>query len=210
MFKDRKAAGLALAAKLSAYQNAAGLVLAVPKGGVPVAYYVAHELGFPLDIVLVKKIGHPNNKEYAIGAASLTDHVVTRNIGIPESYIEAELARIRVRLTAMRKQFLGDRAPANLEGKTVIVVDDGAATGHTLLQTVGVIKKQHPAKIVVAVPVASRDAADLLSREADEVVACLVPENFYSVGAYYENFPDVSDAEVSFYLDKLQRLRKAS
>lgn len=209
MFKDRTAAAHLLASKLGNYKNAAGVVLAVPRGGVPVAYIIARELGFPLDIVLIKKIGHPDNKEYAIGAASLTDYVVTPHPEVSESYIQQEVVRIRTRLEAMHKQFLDDRAPITLAGKTVIVVDDGAATGHTLLRTIGVIKKQHPAKVVVAVPVASRSAADLLSREADEVVTCLIPPDFYGVGAYYENFREVSDEEVGFYLDKLDRLRKA-
>ncbi|MGN6395609.1 MAG: phosphoribosyltransferase [Mucilaginibacter sp.] len=209
MFKDRTAAGHLLAEKLSSYKNAPGLVLAVPRGGVPVAYCIARELGFPMDIILVKKIGHPNNKEYAIGAASLTDYVVTPHPDVSASYIEEEVARIRTRLTIMRQKFLGDREPADISGKTVIVVDDGAATGHTLLSTIDVIKKGKPAKIIVAVPVASRPAARLLAGAADEVVTCLTPDYFYGVGAYYENFKQVSDDEVAFYLDKFNRLSKA-
>lgn len=208
MFKDRTAAGRLLAAKLNKYKADAGVVLAVPRGGVPVAYYVATELGFPLDIVLIKKIGHPNNKEYAIGAASLTDYTVTPHAGVTDAYITQELQHIRNRLKTMRQQFLGDRKPESLEGKTVIVIDDGAATGHTLLRTLSVIRKGKPAKIVAAVPVASKNAAQLLAQEADEVITCLIPDDFYGVGAYYDNFDEVSDEEVSFYLDKLSRLHK--
>jgi len=210
MFKDRTAAGQMLAAKLNSYKNDPGVVLAVPRGGVPVAYYVARELGFPLDIVLVKKIGHPDNKEYAIGAASLTDYVVNPQAGVAQTYIENELLHIRRRLTEMRERFLAGRAPADLRGKTVIVVDDGAATGQTLLSTLAMIKKSRPAKIVVAVPVASGKAAQLLIKEADEVVACLIANDFYGVGAFYDNFNEVTDEEVLFYLDKLARLRQAS
>lgn len=208
MFKDRIAAGQLLAAKLSQYKGDTGVILAVPRGGVPVAYYIARELGFPLDIVLIKKIGHPSNKEYAIGAASLTDYVVTPHAGVTDAYIGQELQRIRERLKMMRRRFLGDREPVSLEGKTVIVVDDGAATGHTLLSTLSVIKKGKPAQIIVAVPVASKNAVQLLSEEADEVITCLIPNDFYGVGAYYDNFAQVSDEEVSFYLDKLHRLNK--
>ncbi|MCQ6958741.1 phosphoribosyltransferase [Mucilaginibacter aquariorum] len=209
MFKDRTAVGHLLAAKLGVYKTVPGVVLAVPCGGVPVAYYVAKELGLPLDLVLVKKIGHPNNKEYAIGAASLTDHVVVPQPDVPASYIEQELLRIRKRLAEMSRKFRGDAAAINLAGKTVIVIDDGAATGQTLLRTLSLIKKSQPAKVVVALPVASRPAMQILEKEADEVVVCLIPSDFYGVGAYYENFTEVSDDEVSYYLDKLNRLQRA-
>ncbi|QHS55340.1 phosphoribosyltransferase [Mucilaginibacter sp. 14171R-50] len=210
MFRDRTAAGHLLADKLSAYKKESGVVLAVPRGGVPVAYHVAKELRFPLDIVLIKKIGHPNGKEYAIGAASLTDYVVIPQQGVSQAYLEQELTGIRRRLAEMRKKFQGDAEPVDIKGKTVIVIDDGAATGHTLLRTLELIKKSRPAKVVVAIPVASAPAIKLLKDEADEVIACLVPPDFYGVGAYYDNFDEVSDDEVSFYLDKLHRLQKTA
>ena len=208
MFKDRIHAGQTLAEKLGVYKGRPGVVLAVPRGGVPLAYYVARELGFPLDIVLVKKIGHPEQKEYAIGAASLTDYVITPHPHVSQAYVDAELKRIRKRLTEMRQKFMGDRQPVDLSGKTVIIVDDGAATGQTLRRTLDVIKKSQPEKVIVAIPVASAEAVQLLKHDADEVIACLIPPKFYGVGAYYENFNEVSDEEVSFYLDKLSRLRK--
>lgn len=209
MFKDRTQAGKLLAAKLQKYKNDPGLVLAVPRGGVPVAYQVARELGFPLEVVLTKKIGHPNHKEYAIGAASLTDHFVIPHRDVPPAYIERELTAIRARLKEMSQKFMGDHEPEKLEGKTVIVIDDGVATGNTLLSTIGVIKKGKPAKLVIAVPIASREALIKLHKEADEVIALLVPEEFYGVGAFYEHFNEVSDDEVQFYLGKLGRLKKA-
>lgn len=109
----------------------------------------------------------------------------------------------------MYKRFMGDKEPESLEGKTVIVIDDGIATGNTVLGTVNVLRKSKPAKIVIGVPVASRSAVQKLSKEVDEVVAVLIPDEFYGVGAFYEDFEQVSDEEVMFYLDKLRELRKA-
>ena len=209
MFRDRIEAGLLLAAKLKKYKNDAGIVLAVPRGGVPVAYSVAMELGFPIEVILTKKIGHPMNKEYAIGAASLTDHFIIPHDDVSDQYVERELQHIRARLREMYKRFMGDKEPESLEGKTVIVIDDGIATGNTVLGTVNVLRKSKPAKIVIGVPVASRSAVQKLSKEVDEVVAVLIPDEFYGVGAFYEDFEQVSDEEVMFYLDKLRELRKA-
>lgn len=209
MFQDRIEAGLLLAEKLKKYKNQRGIVLAVPRGGVPVGYAVAKELGLPLEVVLTKKIGHPDNKEYAIGAASLTDYFVIPHENVTDRYIENELREIRSRLNKMHQQFMGDRQPENLTGKTVIVIDDGIATGNTLLGTVNVLRKSNPRKIVIGVPVASSSAVERLSKEVDEVVAVLVPDEFYGVGAFYEDFEQVSDEEALFYLDKLRELKKA-
>lgn len=208
MFRDRIEAGLLLATKLKKYKNDPGIVLAVPRGGVPVAYAVASELGFPIEVILTKKIGHPLNKEYAIGAASLTDHFVIPQENVSQEYINQELLRIRSRLKEMYKRFMGDKEPENLEGKTVIVIDDGIATGNTLMGTVNVLRKSKPGKIVIGVPVASQSAVQRLSKEVDEVVAVMIPEEFYGVGAFYKDFTQVSDEEVLFYLDKLRELRK--
>lgn len=209
MFRDRIEAGLLLAAKLKKYKNDQGIVMAVPRGGIPVAYVIAKELGFPIEVILTKKIGHPMNKEYAIGAASLTDYFIIPHENVSEEYIENELQRIRSRLKEMYAKFMGDKEPENLKGKTVIVIDDGIATGNTLLGTVNVLRKSEPGKIIIAVPVASASAVQKLSKEVDEVVAVLIPEEFYGVGAFYEDFEQVSDEEVMFYLDKLRELRKA-
>lgn len=209
MFHDREEAGVLLAAKLKKYKNEPGIVLAVPRGGVPVAYAVAKELGFPIEMILTKKIGHPMNKEYAIGAASLTDYFIVPHENVTEKYIEQELLRVRKRLKQMYTRFMGDKEPENLKGKTVLVIDDGIATGNTLLGTVNVLRKSNPGKIVIGVPVASKNAVQKLSKEVDEVVAVLIPEEFYGVGAFYEDFEQVSDEEVMFYLDKIRGLRKA-
>ena len=209
MFKDRIEAGVLLAAKLKKYRNDTGVILAVPRGGVPVAYAVARELGFPIDVVLTKKVGHPMNKEYAIGAASLTDYFIIPHEKVSEQYIDQELKNIRIRLREMYKRFMGDKEPEKLEGKTVIVIDDGIATGNTILGTVHVLRKSNPRKIIIGVPVASDSAVRKLSKEVDEIVTVLIPEEFYGVGAFYEDFEEVSDEEVMFYLDRLRELRKA-
>lgn len=210
MFRDRLEAGSILAEKLKKYKDDPGIVLAVPRGGVPVAYAVAKDLGFPVDIVLTKKIGHPENEEYAIGAASLTDYFVIADKSVSEEYIEQELLRIRKRLKEMQDRFMGDRKPESLKGKTVIIVDDGIATGNTMIGTVNVLRKSNPGKIVIAVPVAPQSALQKLSKIADDVIAVLTPGQFYGVGGYYEDFEQVTDQQVMYYLDKLREMKKAS
>lgn len=209
MFKDRLQAGAMLAAKLNKFKNENGIVLAIPRGGIPVAYAVAKELGYPLEVVLTKKIGHPMNKEYAIGAASLTDHFIIPHENVTQEYIDNELKKVRSRLKEMYHKFMGDKEPESISGKTVIVIDDGIATGNTLLGTVNVLRKSKPAKIIIGVPVASERAVEMLSDEVDEVIAVLVPEEFFGVGAFYEDFEQVSDEEVLYYLDKLKEFKKA-
>ena len=209
MFTDRIEAGILLAAKLKKYKDEPGIVLAVPRGGVPVAYAVAIELDFPVEVVLTKKIGHPMNKEYAIGAASLTDYFVEPHENVSEAYIQQELIRIRKRLGEMYARFMGEEKPANLEGKTVIIVDDGIATGNTILSTIQVLRKSNPGKIIIAVPVAAQSAVDKISRVADEVITVITPHIFQGVGAFYKDFSQVSDEEVIFYLNRLREFKKA-
>ena len=208
MFRDRIEAGLLLADKLKKYKTDPGIVLAVPRGGVPVAYAVTRELGFPIEVILTKKIGHPMNKEYAIGAASLTDYFIVPHDGVTEEYIQQELLRVRSRLREMYTRFMGDKEPENLKGKTVIIIDDGIATGNTLMGTVNVLRKSNPGKIVIGVPVASKSAVQKLAKEVDEVIVVMIPEEFYGVGAFYEDFEQVSDEEVVHYLNKLRELKK--
>jgi putative phosphoribosyl transferase len=209
MFKNRLDAGYQLAEKLKKYRNDPAIVLAIPRGGVPVAYIIAKELGFPIEIVLTKKIGHPLNKEYAIGAASLQDYFVIPHEGVSDIYIQKELTRIRNRLKEMYTRFMGNDDPQPLEGKTILVIDDGIATGNTLLGTINILKKSKPGKIVIAVPVAPKSAIQMLSKEVAEVVTVISPSEFTGVGAFYEDFKQVTDEEVLFYLDKLSALRKA-
>jgi putative phosphoribosyl transferase len=204
MFQDRIDAGLALSRQLLHYKDADGIILAIPRGGVPVAYPVAHILRLPLDIILSKKIGHPLHKEFAIGAVSLTDRVISPNIQVSQQYIDEETVQIRKRLREMYQQYRGQQQPASVVNKIVILIDDGIATGHTMLSTVEMIKKESPKKVVVAVPVASEQAAQMLSETADEFVAVWIPEFFRSVGEFYEAFTQVSDEEVISFLTPAQ------
>jgi predicted phosphoribosyltransferase len=208
MFRNRIDAGLLLAEKLKKYKNSEGIVLAVPRGGVPVAYAVAKKLGLPLEVILTKKIGHPGNTEYAFGAASLTDYFVVPHDDVTEDYIGSEVKRVQARLREMYENYMGNEPPLSPEGKTVIAIDDGIATGNTLLGTVNLLRKSNPAKIVVAAPVASESAVKKLSAVADEVVILSVPGYFYGVGAWYEDFEQVNDEEVMYYLDKIRNQEK--
>ncbi|TAN10976.1 MAG: phosphoribosyltransferase [Chitinophagaceae bacterium] len=208
MFHDRIEAGLALAEELKKYKNDPVLILAIPRGGVPVAYVVARELGFPLDILLTKKIGHPANKEYAIGAASLTDSYIVPHPHVSEKYTEGQIIRIREKLQDMYKKFMGDKEPEDIKGKTLIVIDDGIATGNTLTTTINMLRKEKPGKIVIAVPVASPASLQRLSQEVDEVICLWVAESFPGVGAFYEDFSQVSDEDVVYYLSKLDGEKK--
>jgi predicted phosphoribosyltransferase len=209
MFRNRTEAGMLLALRLQKYQNDPGVILAVPRGGVPVAYEVAKELGFPLEVILTKKIGHPMNPEYAIGAASLSDYFVVPHDIVSQDYIDNEVLKIRKKLKEMYVKFMGNKEPEDLKGKTVIVIDDGVATGNTLLSTIDVIRKSDPAKIVIAVPVAPESAVSKLSKAVDDVVVVMIPESFYGVGSFYEDFEQVNDEEVIYYLNKLREFKKA-
>ena len=205
MFYDRIDAGLALAMRLKKFSNEPGVVLAVPRGGIPIAYVVAKELGFPLDILLTKKIGHPSNKEYAIGAVSLSDAYIIPHKDVTTEYIENETEKIRERLREIYRKFKGNDQPINLKGKTVIVIDDGIATGNTLMATIKMLKKSNPGKLIIAAPVASESAVEKLSLLVDEVICLLIPTLFYGVGAFYENFEQLTDEDVMKYLDELRK-----
>ena len=210
MFFDRIHAGELLAAELKKYKNDPGVVLAVPRGGVPIAYMVAKKLDWPLDLLLTKKIGHPLNGEYAIGSVSLTDRLITPHEGVSQTYIDRETEKIRLRLREMYKKFMGDKEPVSIKNKTVIVIDDGMATGNTLMSTINMLRQGGPGKIIVAVPVASSSAYQKISNVVDEIICLLVPEYFAGVGAFYENFEQVTDDEVLYYLDKMKALKKIS
>jgi len=195
MFKDRKDAGIQLAKKLIGYKNKNVVVLAIPRGGLPLGAIVAEALNAPLDIVLTKKIGHPLNKEFAIGAVSLQGKYVANSAEATHSYIEEETRRIRKILRQRQDQYYKNFAPKILKDKIVIVVDDGVATGSTILATVSLIKEEEPSKIVVAFPVGSSSAINRLynSPFIDEVVCIEVPKHFNAVGQFYRNFNPVLD-----------------
>ncbi|WP_303311922.1 phosphoribosyltransferase [Hymenobacter sp. BT730] len=197
MFLNRHDAAVQLAEKLRKYRGQDGIVLAIPRGGVPLGAVIAQHLGFPLEVALSKKIGHPNNREYAIGSVTLDGSVVNENAaGVPVRYIEEETTRIQAKLRENFHLFMGGRTPTNLHGKTVILVDDGIATGHTIVSIVQAIRHSQPAKLIVAVPVAPPQAAHRLRPLVDEYVCLLQPQDFMAVGQFYVDFEQVSDEEV--------------
>lgn len=195
-FKDRHEAGSLLADKMNQYRASDAVILAIPRGGVPVGYEMAKLLELPLDIALSKKIGHPYNKEYAIGSVSLDSAVIRDRRGVSEEYISNEIIRIRESLEKQYRLFMDDRKPVNTKNKTVIIVDDGIATGSTILSTIEMLRKNGHKNIVVAVPVLPRSAVSKLTDAANELVFLISPSDFIAVGAYYEDFTQVTDAEV--------------
>lgn len=207
MFHDRRDAAARLARELRRYRGRRdAVVLAIPRGGLPIGGVLASELGLGLDVILTKKIGHPYNPEFAIGAVSLTgeihDEELARREGISPGWIAGEVARIRGSLRERCRLYRGDEPPPAVAGKTVILTDDGAATGRTLLAAIGLLRGEGASRIVVAIPVAPPDAVELLEREADEVVCLEVPSSFMAIGEFYEDFSQVTDAEAAAILRK--------
>lgn len=204
MFKDRIEAGMQLADKLLPHKNGPLIILAIPRGGLPIGAMVAKGLNAPLDVALTKKIGHPYQKEFAIGAVSLEDMVLADNVAVSEEYISKETTRIREILKARHQRYYQHTSPQDLKNKTIIVVDDGIATGNTLLATIAMVKKQEPAKIIVGIPVAPGSGIQLLKSnpDVDEVVCLREPVNFRAVGQFYEQFPQVSDEEAVQWLEQ--------
>ena len=205
MFKDRIDAGTQLADKLQRFKNQDVVILAIPKGGLPIGAIVAPSLNAPLDVALSKKIGHPYNKEYAIGAVGLKDTILTDAMGVTKGYIKEETQRIRQKLTRLHNQYYRNRTPQKLQAKTIIIIDDGIATGNTILVTVALVHRQNPKKIVVAVPVAPDSAIHTLhdSPLIDEIVCLHSSDDFQAVEEYYENFPQVSEQEALLLMESL-------
>jgi putative phosphoribosyl transferase len=206
-YQDRHDAGKELAQLLGAYAHHPGmLVLALPRGGVPVGYEVAEALGVPLDVFVVRKLGVPGHEELAMGAIATGDVTVLnedvlRNLQIPPRIIEAVLAAERQELENRERLYRDDRPPPDVRGRTVILVDDGLATGSTMRAAIEALKPQGPARIVVAVPVAARQTCDQLRAEVDDVICALTPEAFYAVGLWYEDFTPTTDQEVRDLLE---------
>jgi len=209
-FANRYEAAMLLAIKLEKYKTEEGVILAVPRGGVPLGYYLAKHLGLALDLLMTKKLGHPANPEFAIGAVGIESEIIEEAYQIPKEYIQRQTNRIRQELKERYKKFMGDREPSVLKNKIVIVVDDGVATGRTILATLKMLRSKEPKKLVVAVPVASRDAAEKIKREVDDFVCLHAPEVFLGVSRFYEDFEQTSDDEVKELLKELNARGKAA
>lgn len=210
LFEDRRDAGKKLAAELEEFRGADGVILALPRGGAVVGFEVATALQLPLDVFISRKIGAPGNPELAVGAVAEIDGVWTDQdamalLGVSEQYIQQEADRQRQEIERRIELYRQGRALPPLEGKTVIVVDDGIATGYTLLAALRGIRKVNPHLLVAAVPVAPEDSWWKVSREADRAVCLAMPEPFLAVGYHYVGFEQVSDEEVN---ELLQRSRQ--
>jgi putative phosphoribosyl transferase len=208
LIRDRVEAGQILAAKLKQYAKRPDVViLALPRGGVPVAYQVAMRLDLPLDIFLVRKLGVPGQEELAMGAIAsggvrVLNQDVIQALQIPESIIDSVAAKEERELERREKFYKQDAPPFDLTKKTVILIDDGLATGATMRAAAEALKQQQVEKIVIAVPVAAESTCRELSVLVDEIVCALTPEPFYGVGYWYEDFAQTSDAEVIELLKK--------
>lgn len=205
-FQDRYDAGRQLAAKLSHFaRRPEVLVLALPRGGVPVAFEVARALEVPLDVFLVRKLGVPGHEELAMGAIAtgdvrlLNDEIV-RNLRIPPQTIDRVAAHERAELERRQSAYRGDRPPPEVQGKVVILIDDGLATGVSMRAAVAALRQLRPARIVVAVPIAAPSTCVEFHDEVDEVICARTPEPFYAVGVWYNDFSQTSDDEVRHLL----------
>ncbi|BAY09407.1 phosphoribosyltransferase [Calothrix sp. NIES-2098] len=205
-FHTRAEAGKMLARELTAYADCKDLVvLGLPRGGVPVAYEVAKLLGATLDICLVRKLGVPGHKELAMGAITsggirVLNYDVVSSLGIANQTIEQVTAEESQELQRRDRAYRGDRPPLNVKNRTVIVVDDGIATGSTMRAAITMLKQQQPKRIVVAVPIAPPETCEELSNFVDEVVCLKMPERMYAVGIWYEDFSQTTDEEVRYLL----------
>jgi len=204
-FQDRYDAARQLAIQLEKYKGNDGVILAIPRGGVPIGYYLAKHLGFDLDLLMTKKIGHPANEEYAIGAVGLEDSIIEDTTNVSDAYLDEMILRIRRQLKETYKKFMGRTTPADIRDKITIVVDDGIATGRTILATLKMLRNQQPGKLIVAVPVASDQAAERISQEVDELICLYIPSRFYGVGKFYLDFNQTQDREVMALLKEFAK-----
>ena len=200
-FIDRHDAGRRLAAALSALAPSDPVILALPRGGVPVAHEIALALGAPLDILAVRKLGAPGNPEFGVGAIAESGVVVVneeaaRAVGLDGAALDDAIERERAELLRRIRRYRGERPPVPLGGRTAVLVDDGVATGLTEIAAVRAVRERGAANVVVAVPVGARDSIRLLRREADEVVCLLAVRRLVGVGRWYGDFRPVSDEEV--------------
>jgi putative phosphoribosyl transferase len=210
-FRDRRDAGRILAQKLSAYANRSDvLVLALPRGGVPVAYEVAVALNAPMDIFIVRKLGLPGHEELAIGAIAsggirVLNEDIIRALHIPEEMINMVAQRELQELERREQIYRGDRPPLQVRGRTVILIDDGLATGASMRAAVAGLRTQHPARIVIAVPTAAPEICNALEFQVDEIVCAITPQPFLGVGRWYDDFSQTTDEEVRMSLEEANR-----
>ena len=214
MFLNRVDAGKKLAGKLLQFRGKDAVVLGIPRGGVVVANEVAKALGAPLDMVVTRKIEAPGEPEYALGAVTqdgevIIDRQAAESLGATAAYLDDQVRRKRTEVKERLERLRGDAPYPPLEGRVVIIVDDGIATGSSVEAAVMSVKKRHPKEVVVAVPVAPSDAVETLSEDGTKVVALETPGSFLAIGEFYRDFAQVEDLEVKRILDENWRARAA-
>ncbi len=207
MFRDRTDAGRQLARELRERATAVDVVLAIPRGGLPLGRAVADELDVPLDVIVAKKIGAPDNPEFAVGAVSSDGHLWVNEDALGRNrfdrgYVERRREEVESEARQKAQRYRGEHPPPDLAGKRVVVVDDGVATGATATACIRTVRAAGADEVVLAVPVGSPRTVEELRSEADEVVCLQTPSNFYAVGQFYENFRQVPDEEAIALLDR--------
>lgn len=211
-FKNRAEAGVLLAERLAAYGGRRDvIVLALPRGGVPVGFAIARALRAPLDVLLVRKLGVPGHEEYAMGSVAAGGVCILRadvikQLNIPQAAIDALIARKQEELAWRAEIYRNHRPPADLKDRIVIVVDDGLATGATMAAALQIVHAAAPARTIVAVPVAAQDSVQQIRPQVDDIVCLLIPDYFHAVGLWYEDFGQTSDDEVIQLLGEASRL----
>jgi putative phosphoribosyl transferase len=201
-FSDRREAGRVLAERLRDYKDRPDvIVLALPRGGVPVAYEVAEELHALLDVFIVRKLGVPGHEELAMGAIAsggvrVLNGEVVAQLGLPPAAIDRVAQRELRELERRQREYRGDQPPPDVRGKTVILIDDGLATGSTMRAAAMALRRLNPAKLVIAVPAAAPETCEAFRDEVDEIICAITPDPFYAVGVWYEDFSQTTDEEV--------------
>jgi predicted phosphoribosyltransferase len=204
LYKNRREAGEKLSTYLTKYKETNAILLAIPRGGVPVADVIADNLGLQLDVIIVKKVGHPSNPEYAVGAVTTNSSYINKeNIAnVRKEYLRNETRKKQEEARYLYRELRGDKPPIIPGGKTVILVDDGVATGSTLVAATNLVKTLDAKQVVIAVPVGSTHTVRSLLRTADEVMCPLQPPMFYAIGQFYEDFSQVPTEQVKEILNK--------
>jgi predicted phosphoribosyltransferase len=208
VFRNRREAGEVLAGLLAGYRDRADVVvLGLPRGGVPVAYEIARALHAPLDVMVVRKLGVPGHEELAMGAIAsggvqVVNEDVVRHLGLTPAVLSSVAAVEQQELARRELAYRGERPPVTIEGRTVILVDDGLATGSTMRAAVAALRRRHPARVVVAVPTAAPETCEDLKQEVDDMVCAMTPVPFYGVGEWYETFDQTRDEEVRDLLER--------
>ena len=206
-FTNRQEAGQKLSQLLKKYKNSKdAIVLGIPRGGIEVAFEIAKELNLQLSVIVTKKIGFPSDPEFAIGAASLDSYIVNQDYKeqVGKQYIEKTITELKKAIKKRYKDYLNGKIP-ELKNKIVIIADDGLATGYTMFAAIKYAKSKNPKRIIVAVPVAAQDSFEKAKKEADEIYYIDIPIFFGSVGAFYQDFQQLEDKDVKYYLKEAKK-----